>query len=220
MKLIYVDAAKVTWLFDTRLVNPKGLNQALLFNGLKEQYKFAKVPAHGDDTKNNALVFEHGAFVRANGDSIHVKLSIYNDGIVAETISSTDDALEFIKSLSAWAASANFSLPSEGVVRMGFVSQLRVSCETPISAINPKVESLCRLLESRLQNLDNKPRTFDLGGLHFFSEDISKPLAPIPFKFERSYGVPFSDNEYFTQAPLRTEDHLDLLEALESLLKS
>jgi hypothetical protein len=219
MKLLYVDVAKVTWLFDTRLINPKGLSQTLLFDGLKEQYKFAKSPAHAGDLTNNALVFEHGAFVKVNGESIHAQLSIYNDGIVAETASCTDDTMEFIKSLCEWAVKAGYSLPSEGMVRFGFANQVRVLCETPLLAINPTIESLIRLLESRFQSLDNKPRVFDLGAIHLFSEDVSKPLAPVPFRFERKYGAPFSSNEYFSLAPLRTQDHLDLLEELEKILK-
>jgi hypothetical protein len=59
------------------------------------------------------------------------------------------------------------------------VSQVRVLCETPLSAINPKIESWISLLKSRLHTLDNKPGKFDLEAIHFITECINNLMAPV-----------------------------------------
>jgi len=219
VKLIYVERAMVTWLFDTRLINPKGLDIQQLIDGLKNRFRFAKFPAHSHDLHDNALVFEAGSFVNSANTAIGANLKTFSDGIVAETQSNTDDTLEFMRQLGQAILEDGFALPSEGMEQLGFVSQLRVESETPLLPINPKLASLARFLEIHLSSLDGKTRAFEVGGIQLLTEDASKPKAPIPFRFERKYGVPFSQNEYFTQAPLQTNEHLELLEELEKILK-
>jgi hypothetical protein len=220
VKLLYVERAKVTWIFDTHTINPKGLDIQPLINGLKRRFGFGKFPAHALDRNENALVFEAGSFINSGGESIAVSLNTYSDGVVAETASNTTDILLFLEQLSSTIIELGFSLPSDGIGEVGFVSQLRVVCEKPLLAINPKLAQLSDFLDVNLSSLDGKPRKFEFGGIQFLSEDISKPFSPVPFKFERKYGVSFSENEYFTQAPLQTDEHLDLLEGLEKLLAS
>jgi hypothetical protein len=52
-----------------------------------------------------------------------------------------------------------------------------------------------------------------------FSADYSliPGMKPAPFRLERRAGLGFDTNLYVSQAPLRTADHIKLLEQLEKL---
>jgi len=64
------------------------------------------------------------------------------------------------------------------------------------------------------------PREFDFSRIGFASEDLSKALAPIAFTFERRLQQPFSANRYYSEAPLQTDEHIELLDMLEGILKT
>jgi hypothetical protein len=48
-------------------------------------------------------------------------------------------------------------------------------------------------------------------------EGLKTRRRPNRFTLERRIGLPFSANVFFSQAPLKSGDHLALLEALEAL---
>jgi len=218
MKLLYVEIARAIWLFDTRLVNPKGLDLKPFFEILKERFGFSVMPAHPRDFKDNALVFDAGSFTNLAGQSIAVTLKTYVDGIIAETASNTNDTIEFFDQLTTAISDSGYEIPKEDLGELGFVSQMRVQFDAPLISINPKLERANRFIESHMNSLDGEQRRFEMTGIEFFSEDISKPKAPIAFKLERKYGAPFAANEYFTRAPLQTDYHIKLLEDLESII--
>src|SRR5207248_11230692 len=93
MQLLNVITARSVWLFDIAELNPRG--KALfpdLFEWLKEAYDFQKVPSSltdVDDTK--AFVFSNGQYQAKEEIFVHVELKIYNDGLMANTQSSTRD---------------------------------------------------------------------------------------------------------------------------------
>src|SRR5436190_9239630 len=97
MKVTSVAAARAIWLFDVVDLSPWGRYiYDQLFPWLVERYRFAKAPAHPRDQEENAWAFLDGRFVTAASVPIDVTLKVYNDGIVAETRSSTDDSEAFL----------------------------------------------------------------------------------------------------------------------------
>jgi|SRR5579863_7518912 len=222
MKLLYVSLARTVWLFDAGLFNPKGLNLGALgvFRKLSERYGFAKVPQHQLDlNEEKALAFKAGTFENSKRVPVLISFSIYGNGMVAESFSSTDDSTEFLVDLSGWLGSEfGLAVPSE--VNRGYVSQLDVESETPLLMLNPGLSKILRMIQERFKSFDGKPRQFDFGGISFWTEDITQFMAPVAFKFERKWKAPFSANQYFSQAPFETSVHLDLLNELERLLKA
>lgn len=219
MKLTSVLAAKATWLFEINRLNPKGLALKPLLDGVTERYKFAKAPANMLDLdEKKGLSFQQGEFSTADGRDIFIALSIYNDGFVVTTSSSTADATEFLEDLGLFVQSSGFSFPASDHVRKGFSSVLQVEYDTPLLAINPQLERIIQFIESRLVSMDGKPRHFQMAALGFWSEDLTKSFAPVAFKFERKIGLPFEAHQFYSEAPLQTHEHLELLEELETIL--
>src|SRR5271165_1124353 len=109
MNLIYTKLARSIWLFDIRDLNPKGKD---ILGGLvawiKDAYSFAVAPDPANPIPNptpvlapapqtapqqasGGLVFQRGRFQAQQEISVAIgSLTIYTDGIVIDTTSSTD----------------------------------------------------------------------------------------------------------------------------------
>jgi hypothetical protein len=221
MKLLFVGLAKVLWLFDLNSSNPKGISLSLIFEKLTARYGFGKFPQHPADlNEQKAWAFQFGTFVNSKNDPINVAFSIYNNGFMAETMSTTVDAAEFLRDVAAWLSNEfGMVIPPEDKVQKICISQLEVEFPGSLMTLNPKLEKFASELSARIKFVDNKPRTFDFSSLNFWTEDTSDLMAPGLFRFERRWGKPFSSNQYFSQAALETHDHIKLLEELENILK-
>jgi len=219
MKVRYVALARSLWAFDLNLLNPKGVSWQGVFEPLIARYKFAKAPRHLlDVNEQKNLAFQSGTFVNSKNEPIGVTLIIYNNGISAETQSSTDDANEFLKDLSSWMAREHgLIVPAD--INKGYVSQVEVECDTPLVALNPELPAFLRNMDRQVKTIDGKPRQFDFAAIQCFTEDVNQMWAPAVFRFERKWGSPFSSNIYFTQSALETREHIEVLNELEQLLK-
>ena len=217
MKLVTVQAARAIWLFDLVRLNPHGISNKVLIDGVKQRYDFSKSPSSMLDVEDKALVFDQGEFTASDGRRIYVSLKAYSDGLVASTSSSTSDTTDFLEDLGLFLGSLGFSFPSQHQMGRGFTSVLRVESDISLIDINPRMESMIKYIESRLVSLDGKPRKFEAASLGMWSEDATKGFSPAAFKFERTIGKPFESKEYYSEAPLQTHEHLDLLEEMEAL---
>jgi hypothetical protein len=83
-----------------------------------------------------------------------------------------------------------------------------------LTNINRRLEALAENLEA----VSSKAR-YEVGSIQLWTEDIGKPGAAAPVKIERKISAPFSADHYFSQAPLPTEAHMELLSDFEAMLK-
>lgn len=220
MRLLYVEIARTIWIFDIRTLNPKGLNLQPVLSKINERYGFSRFPKNLLDlSEQQTLVFDQGAFTNSQGNLMNVTFTIYNDGLSAETQSSTKDASEFLTDLCTL-ISKEFDLviPPAGIMKVRYFSQIDVICEKPLISMNPKIGALLEKIEEHYSPGDGTHRKFDFGGISCWTEDAGQVGAPAPFRFERKWGTPWDTNHYFSVAPLGTEVHLEVLEELEKLL--
>src|SRR2546421_4795962 len=101
MKLLSVLTARTIWLIEARELNPRGKNlRHTLIPALTERYGFLKYPPPDYDLRKEAneegMVFQGGNFKNSQGEAVMVNLTIFEDGIVAETRSSTTDTDDFL----------------------------------------------------------------------------------------------------------------------------
>jgi hypothetical protein len=218
MKVLYVGLARSLWLFDFNMTNPQGLSIQPVIDRLNEKYKFGKAPKNPLDVDDQkALSFKSGLFLSKKGVPVTVSFSIYNDGFVADTTSSTDVSTEFLIEVTDLIAN-EYGLKIPTKIRKAYVSQLDLECETQLIELNPGLVGLNKFIDSHVRTIDENRRHFDCAGLSFWTEDTGKVGSPAPFKFERKISAPFWTNHYFSQAPLETHLHLEALEILERLL--
>jgi hypothetical protein len=215
MNILYVGLARTIWLFDFALLNPTGMSLRGVIEEIGKRYQFAKTPKNEFDfDEQRSLSFKSGTFVGQRKIPLLVGLNIYSDGVVADTMSSTDESTELLNDLAKWLKDTyGLVVPSERIVN--YLSQIDFRMEVPLVNLNPRLNSLLKLIEGRVST----KIPLDVASIQFWTEDFGKPSTPAAIRIERKISASFSANHYFSQAPLTTKDHIALLNEFEALLR-
>ncbi len=203
-------------------MNPQGKAiETELIDWLKKTYQFAKYPvsAFDLDPETKALAFTGGKFLagRESGKERYIALglALYKDGLVVNTESSTSDGEKFLAEvLDSVAKEFNLILP-EKIQKKLYLNEMDVRLDRSISLLNPKLNSIAhRFSELRIED----PNTgFTFSGISFHVEP-EKQAVLSPFLLERKLNTDWSENRYYTRAPLHTDAHIKILEEIESIL--
>jgi len=216
MKLLSINLARSIWLAPILDFNPKGIRlDRILFPFLIDTYKFRQYPSLKEiEDLSKGIVFSDGEFAINSDHLIVVNLTIYNDGMVVDTRSSTEHSEAFLNDAFSQFSEISKVPPYQSIIRERlYVSEVYVSSDKSLELINPKLKQISKYLS---QNVE-KDKTFQVGGISFWPDQTSK-TNPRPFLFERVLNTPFSENRYFSAAALPTEKHLELLDKLERIL--
>jgi hypothetical protein len=210
MKLVSVEVARAVWLFDLQELNPHGKVLTPILKEIAARYKFAKFPNDVLDVvsdKDKSLLFEAGEFTKGHEDPIFVvSLKIYDDGIVVETRSSTDDASMLADDLLTWAAK-EFALVRPPKIKKLFLSTIVVQTDKALGALSPAMEAFARKLSAIVKNADGEPIQYSFDVAQFWPLMLGVPGSSAGFRLERKVGTKPSDGKYFSEAPLQTREH-------------
>lgn len=211
MKLISVKLAREIWLFPLMHLNPKGKYLIPLLGKLIQRYSFASIPNLSDAIKaNQGLKLGAGVFTDKKYGAISVDLQVHTDGLVGDTRANTEATDAFLKDLLTWVvAEETLQTPTE--IKKQYLSEVYVEWEKPLSALNPKLKQIAKLLSSKITGFD--PTTFDVAGI-IFGSNSGAYEKPIPFRIEREINVPYAQNRYYSAAQLTTNDHLEVIKLL------
>jgi len=234
MKLIHVKQARCVWLIDLQDLNPKGKDViGDIVPWLKEAYNFAvapdldkilssgtKPPTAQDPATalpSAGLAFQRGSFqVREDSFVEITSFTIYNDGVVVDTTSSTQDGDLFLSDvLQSAAKEFGLTYESELIRRKMYLSTLVVRSDVSLSAAH---QGLAAWAEKIAPLVGNGSPPFKFAGLAFWTEPNDGGVHR-SFSFLPQAGKSFSERRFFSEAPLRTEDHYRLLEELEQVLQ-
>jgi hypothetical protein len=221
MKVLNPVAGRTTWLFEVADLNPKGKNIfPELVDWLKDNYHFSESPDPTSKPKpedNQGIVFKNGEFQAREEVFVKVDLTLFSDGLVANSSSSTEDTEKFLQSVMAEVV-ADFSLTFDPsmIRRKLFLSELNVRLDYPLQNLNPKLAPLAKRIT---ETTGYAASPFELGGLSFWTDSTFAVTKTPPFMIERKVNAPFSENRFYTKAPVQTQEHIDLLEELEGLLR-
>lgn len=213
MELIGIELAKVVSLFS---VSRPGGQPPLgkMGSALAERYQFAQHPKTIEQMVAEKIEFGHGSFRDVRIDL----MEIFLDGIVVSAKSPTDKIEAFMLDLETW-INQEFGLARVETqkINIAYESHLLIRSEKPLlNVLNPlrKVQSLVQklLFESTKIEADFEPFGFS------FSADPNKiaSMKPARFLVERKIGPSFESNLYVSASPLKTADHLRVLELLAS----
>jgi hypothetical protein len=221
MELLSVGIAKSIWLFDINELNPAG--KMIFPDALKwlaEKYSFQEFPKSitdfSDDKGARGYVFKSGEF-QAGGENVLVNFAIYNDGVVADTWSSTEKGDLFIEEIMRSAAN-RYGLPLliDSIQKRLYVSELNVRMKSPFDKLHPGLDEFNRTLDRLFAR--HKLPPFETTGIIFASDNSDASYKPPGFLIERKTSVPFKSNRFWSKSPFTTADHLNALEEFEKLL--
>ncbi|MGA9723953.1 MAG: hypothetical protein WBQ86_15955 [Candidatus Binatus sp.] len=194
---------------------------------IKERYHFMKAPLRFEDLNPDnplaavqGLTFQEGEFV-ANQKRIGILRFQFVPGVIlADSRATTEETDLFLEDY------INFAngIAPEAITSTGptyYLSQVEVTFERPQGLREgfSQYEEACRMIDRSLEGYGLKVPKFDFWGVNLnIDAHHLGVLAPAFFNLERRAGFPFSANVFFSQAPLRTKDHLVLLEKLDSII--
>jgi hypothetical protein len=222
MKLSTVRQARSIWLLYIAELNPRGHSLFTLVPQIIAKYKFLVHPDFNkidDFDFNKGIKFSDGSFQKDPENSIEIALTIYNDGFLADTRSSTKDSDAFLDEFLTWLSSEFNLVPYQEILRNKlYVSELWVHTDKLLNTLNPKLENFAKKITSMVEGHGHHPIAYEPTGIIFNTDPVLNP--PGAFRFERIVDLPFAENRYFSGASLQTDAHLELLEELESILSS
>jgi hypothetical protein len=191
-----------------------------LVDAVRQRYGFVKFPQApreimAQDDTTTPLLFEHGKFEPEGRMILIQRLELFRQLVTADAATSTEDADVFLDDL----LTAGAAIVSTGPRRL-YMSQLEVSYagnipipERMAPAYGVLARGLSRILptyEPAIWPPEVPPGVFRITGTAMCPDPASIQLA-CDFRFERRANAPFRDNLHFSQAPLRTADHIALL---------
>lgn len=186
--------------------------------GLLRKYRFVRVPLTADELsppEGTPVSFAGGRLVEGERTTVIRSLQLYPQGVAVETGTSTDDADLVINDLSnEWGIEVN----ARPLARM-YVSQIEYQSAMSFDQLCPPAARFGERLSGLLSEYGNVPPVPEYTFTGFqLSFDPARPVPACEFKVERRANVPHDAHVYFSQAPLKTSDHVTVLQELERSL--
>ncbi len=233
MKLVHARLARSIWLFDIRDMNPTGKDFiGDLVSWIKESYAFSMAPDPDNPIPNATpppttaapraegvpgLTFQRGSFQLEEEMYVAINnLTIYDDGIVVDAASSTEDGDKFAADLLRLAAQ-EFGLTFElDTVRQRlYLSELVVRSDIDLTSLNPMLPAFTEKISKPPFSATGAP--FTVGGISFWS-DADGSVRQRTIRLERQAGRSIGEHRYFSDAPMETRTHFSVLEEFERLV--
>ena len=218
MKLLAISLARVTAFTDIYEWNPQNRIPFHEFSkAFVKRYGFLKSPQTLEEYDlQKGTVYGAGQLNTITIDTV----TLFMKGIVIDTRSSTDNAEHFLMDLAEWAEELfQIEHSPERMRRKVFLSELSFYSEAFLRLLNPKLQQLTARLDEVVSSYAREPQSFEPSSFSFSSDPPTR-LGTLNLKIERLGAVPFSENKYFSSAPLPTTEHLSFLAAFEDILKN
>jgi hypothetical protein len=184
-----------------------------LVRGLVEQFNFQKYPLTLEeyDLKKGVNFFEG-----KSGNQPIQKFSFWDSIVVVETVSGTDESKAALEEILAWGKQKfGLAYTSDAVQHFAYVSDVTFYSDAAILEFNSAATKLATSVGKELSAIWKEPVAYQPTTLKIGHDPLSRKFDIAPFMIERRGGVSFSQNKYFSEAPLPTHVHLELLEKFE-----
>jgi hypothetical protein len=215
VKLAAVALARIIAFVETADLNPRGrVHFPDIVTALVERYGFLKFPQKPEEfDESKGVTFEEGKF----GEISNLRIQLYTGAIVVETRSSTDDSEKILEDGLVWASQKLGLEYQTGMIkRRAPVSQLTFYSDAPLNALNPILTKLSQKLTARIPNFIGQSIAYETTGIVIGYDMLRTKLTPSNFTIERRADAPFSENKYFSTAPMPTDEHIALLQSFEA----
>ena len=214
MQVKAVITARFLGFLEVATLNPEGkVFFPKIVSAIVERFGFQKYPTMPEQfDESKGVEFNEGQW-----DGINVpKLVIYNNGILVDTQSDTEDSERICLEALGWAKDEFGITFTPGMIyRRRYLSDLVFTTPAPVidgfDAVNKLRTNLSDMMEAILdERLNYAGIRLDVDFERF---QRTAPIAPLTIQRRNDHA--FSDNTYFSEAPLPTKLHVQLLEEYE-----
>ena len=206
-------ARAVAWV-ESYDLNPRGkVYYPAITEALVKRYGFAKFPQKPEDyDESKGVAFVYGR----DGDSVIEQVQIFTNGVVLETRSSTEDSKRLLERALEWAAKELGLGYTPGMIRRWqYYSQLVFTSPLDLTGACPALSNLSEGISTALRTVMGEDLRYEATAIHFNLDLLTRKNPIGSFSIQRRENMPFSDDKYFSDAPLPTDVHIKLLERFE-----
>jgi hypothetical protein len=219
MELVSVlQARAVAWVEPVELNPRAAVFYPDLVQALVARYNFQKFPQKLEDfDEAKGVTFAVGRL----GSSVIDQLIIYTYGIVVDTRSSTQDSKRLLEEAFEWGSKELGLVYNPSMIkRWQYASQVIFRSDINLTEINPTIQTAAQRLTERICAITSETLSYELTTLVIDYDQMARKHPLGRFSIQRRDNTPFSENKYFSEAPLQTDDHIALLERFETDLRS
>lgn len=213
MKIISIERA--TLLRYGVMLRPEGqLYLPSFADEIAKRFAFVSKPNISTEVLEG-LEFSHGAFL----DFAIGKLGVYNDGVVVRSQTHSKQLDDFLAVFIDW-SKETFGLVFTAASNAGpfYSSTLVVHSEKDLMSPLKKLLKLEKSLADKLARRSNVQTSWSLTGYVIgIEQGWREGFTPAPFRLERRAASDVNAGHYLSEAPLATEDHVELLREIEAL---
>jgi len=226
MKIISIEAARVTEMFVSDEVKPTGgLYMPDLIRLFSERFGFIHRPSL--DRVQAGAEFKGGMLAIGKKKINILDLTVFNNAITINTPNSQDTEIVLEDTL-AWAQKTfHFRVPQTPSPITFYESQMVVDFDHAIDKKLALFKNLKNAFESQFETVYHVPTPAHISGFFIGVDPQQLPATLVPFcaqvlkpnmTIERRLGFPYTQNRFFSLAPFSTDAHTQLLETFEKLL--
>ncbi|SRR6266513_2064660 len=211
-------AQALAWIEPTELNPTNKVFYPDLVKALVARYNFQQFPQKLEDfDESKGVTFGSGRL----GSSVIERVVIYTYGIVLDTRSSTQESRRLLEEAFQWGVKElGLTYKPSMVKRWQYASQVTFRSKMDLMAMSPAVKGLAEAMTANVGQLMGENLKYEPTALLVDYDQLLRKHPLGRFSIQRRDNTPFSENKYFSDAPLPTDVHLKLLEQFEAdLLK-
>lgn len=184
---------------------------------IQDKYGFAQVPQRLDEMDlKKGVHFYRGFFNRKIID----KLSIFENGLLCEGNFNNEILDEFLTEFLQWANTLGYARQFVNLTGVkAYLSQMEITFSANFEKNFSKLSFIGDAMKELLTGYGQVANEFRLRGFRMHYDVAENPALTAPeFILERRSTATFSSNTFFASAPIKTDDHLKMLDRLEAVL--
>ena len=183
-----------------------------------DQYKFLKFPQTLEDfDPAKGITFQHGKLSSGGKDIIIDSFQIYNNGLLADTRDDAENADIFLDNIIEWGTKTFGQIITDQSIENVYLSNLEISLSNLLPTYAPVSKQLDAEISRYLTEYGLKHAPFELTSLVLNYDKTRMPDSVLSnFTLQRRDGMPFDSGRYYSTAPLKTKDHIALLQKIDS----
>jgi hypothetical protein len=187
-----------------------------LVGEIVNRYQFQVTPKLLSEQQETARSFEFR--IGKAGDVIIDAFKMFDTLLVVETHSNTRDSQVIIEEMLDWAVKKHgLTYQPEMIRHWSYVSSITFYTDVPLlgAASNP-LASLSDKINGAISEIWKEDIPYVPGAIAIGHDPLLRKNGIAPFTLSHRAEIPYSENKYFSEAPLPTDTHIKLLEEFEA----